>query len=84
MKLNRWSKFPIAVQRHLAERLLDRKITSADLNKLRVWVDSEPDVPQGEWFRDFGSFKIVGRGSNPLSFLDSEQVAYGQEILPEG
>ena len=83
MKLNRWSDFPVGIKRHLAERLLDRKITSDDLNKLRVWVESDPDLPGGRWFRDFGSFKIVGEGPYPLSFLDSEQIPYGEEIPPE-
>jgi hypothetical protein len=80
VKLNAWSQFPIAVQRHISERLLDRNITKDDLNKLRIWVDSQPEVPEDRWFKDFGSFKIVGKGPNPLSFLDSKQVAYGEEL----
>jgi hypothetical protein len=83
VKLNRWSDFPAGIKRHLEERLLDRKITLDDLNKLRIWVESEPDLPAGHWFRDFGSFKIVGQGSNPLSFLESGQVPFGEEIRPE-
>ena len=83
MKLNRWSDFPGGIKRHLAERLLDRKITSDDLNKLQIWVESSPDLPGGYWFRDFGSFKIVGEGPNPLSFLDSGQIPYGEEIPTE-
>jgi hypothetical protein len=80
VRLNRWSDFPIGVRRHLAERLLARKITSDDLDKLRVWVESQPDVPAVPWFKDFGSFKIVGEGPNPLSFLDAQQTPYGIEV----
>ena len=83
MKLNRWSKFPEEVKLHLCQRLRDRKITSDDLNKLQIWVESQPDVPEDDWFRDFGSFKIVGRGPNPRTFLDSGQIPYGVEIRPE-
>jgi len=83
VRLNRWCDFPNGVQRHLSERLLSRKITSDDLNKLRVWVDSQPDVPEIPWYKDFGSFKIVGVGPNPLSFLEAGQVAFGEEIRPE-
>ncbi len=83
MKLNSWRDFPKGVKIHLSQRLLDRKITTADLDKLRVWVDSQPDVPGEEWFMDFGSFKIVGKGPNPLSFLDAEQTPYGVEITGE-
>ena len=46
-------------------------------------MESQPDVPAGCWFRDFGSFKIVGEGPNPLTFLDSDQIPYGLEIPPE-
>ena len=80
MKLNRWSDFPRGVQRHLSERLLSRKITSDDLNELRVWVESQPDVPETAWYKDFGSFKIVGEGPNPLSFLEAGQIPFGVEI----
>jgi hypothetical protein len=83
VKLNRWGDFPAGIKRHLGQRLLDRKITLDDLEKLRIWVDSGPELPRGQWYRDFGSFKIVGEGPNPLSFLDSEQIAFGEEILPE-
>ena len=83
MKLNRWSDFPPGIKQHLKQRLLDRKITLDDLSKLQTWVDSSPNLPAGSWFRDFGSFKIVAEGPNPLSFLDSAQIAFGEEIRPE-
>jgi hypothetical protein len=83
VRLNRWSNFPPGIKQHLQQCLLERKITLDDLDKLRVWVDSDPDLPQAPWFRDFGSFKIVGEGPNPLSFLNSDQIAFGEEIRPE-
>lgn len=52
-----------------------------------MWVDSEPDIPEGDWYKDFGRFKICGSGPNPTTFLTSGQVAWGQEIdgdLKEG
>lgn len=80
MKLNRWCDFPRAVQRHLSERVLSREITSGDLNKPGVWVESQPDVPETSWYKDLGSFKIVGEGPNPLSFLDAGQLPFGVEV----
>jgi hypothetical protein len=47
----------------------DRAIGVADLNQLRLWIDSQPEVPEGDWYKDFGSFKICGRGSYPKTFL---------------
>jgi len=83
VKLNRWNDFSGSVKRHLSERLLDRRITANDLNRLRIWVDSNPDVPAGDWYVDFGRFKLAGRGPDPLTFLDSGQAPYGTEI-PSG
>lgn len=80
MKLHRWGEFPRGVREHLRERLRDRGITAADLDKLRVWVESEPEVPAGDWFKDFGSFKICGTGPYPSTFLTAEQKPWGQEI----
>jgi hypothetical protein len=39
----------------------DRAISIADLNHLRLWIDSNPEVPEGDWYKDFGSFKICGQ-----------------------
>jgi hypothetical protein len=55
----------------------DRSISIADLNQLRIWIDSQPEVPEGDWNKDFGSFKICGRGSYPKTFLLSNQAAHG-------
>ena len=35
----------------------DREISVSDLNKLRLWVEARPEVPEGDWYKDFGSFK---------------------------
>jgi hypothetical protein len=58
----------------------DRKVDLADLDKLRRWVESKPTVPDGEWFKDFGSFKIAGEGGSPKTFLTSGQIAKGERI----
>ena len=80
MKLHRWREFPPALRAHLSKRLLDRQITSDDLDALRIWVESEPDVPEGKWYKDFGHFKLCGEGPDPKTFLTEGQVASGQEI----
>jgi hypothetical protein len=38
---------------HILDRVADRAISLADLQKLRVWVDSEPHAPAGDWYKDF-------------------------------
>ena len=58
----------------------DRKISLADLNQLRIWIDSKPDVPGGAWYKDFGSFKICGEGTYPKTFLLAGQTASGRKL----
>ena len=83
-KIESWDNFPRAVRQHLIERMRDRSIGIPDLNQLRLWVDdSKPEVPEGDWFKDFGSFEICGRGSFPKTFLLRGQVGTGRAIEPE-
>ena len=77
-KIESWDNLPAGVRRHLIGRLHDRAIGLEDLNRLRLWIDSKPEVPQGEWYKDFGSFKICGRGSYPKTFLLQGQIAKGE------
>jgi len=68
------------VRKHLIGRMHDRAITIGDLNQLRLWIESQPEVPAGDWYKDFGSFKICGRGSLPKTFLLRRQSAKGAPI----
>jgi hypothetical protein len=52
----------------------------SDLNQLRMWIESQPEVPEGPWYKDFGSFKICGEGTLPKTFLLRGQVAKGQAL----
>ncbi len=62
-----WDKLPPAIRRHLIDRMRDRSISIPDLDQLRRWIESRPVVPEGEWYKDFGSFKICGQGPFPKS-----------------
>jgi hypothetical protein len=75
-----WTNLPPAVREHLFDRLAERQITAGDLYKLNLWRESEPDAPDGPWFKDFGSFKICGEGKFPKTFLLKGQAARGQTL----
>ena len=75
-----WSLLPPAVRDHLVERMRDRNITLHDLNQLRLWIESKPSVPDGIWFKDFGSFKLCGEGPYPKTFLRAGQAAKGKQL----
>lgn len=79
-RIESWDNFPVRVRQHLIDRMRDRAISVADLNQLRQWVLTNPEVPEEEWFKDFGSFKICGRGPLPTTFLLRGQIAKGQSI----
>jgi hypothetical protein len=53
----------------------DRRINLEHLNQLRLWIETRPNVPEGLWFNDFGSFKLCGEGPLPKTFLLAGQLA---------
>jgi hypothetical protein len=71
---------PPALREHLFERLRERKISAEDLYELKLWRESEPEAPEGEWYKDFGSFRICGEGEYPKTFLLRGQAARGQKL----
>jgi hypothetical protein len=79
-KIERWIKFPEALKRHLIDRMRERSIRLADLNQLRVWIGSIPEVPDEDWYKDFGSFKLCGKRPYPKTFLMADQVARGIKL----
>jgi hypothetical protein len=79
-EIETWSRRPAAVRNHLVERMRDRNISLKDLNHLRFWIESKPNVPEGAWYKDFGSFKLLWEGKYPKTFLLAGQVAVGQKL----
>ena len=79
-QLERWEGMPEGVRQHLIERMRDRDISVPDLNQLRLWVETRPEVPEGDWYKDFGSFKICGNGPYPKTFLLRGQAAKGEAL----
>ena len=75
-----WTNLPAALRDHLFERLRERRITAEDLYQLKLWRESEPDAPDGPWYKDFGSFKLCGEGRYPATFLLRGQPATGKKL----
>lgn len=75
-----WTNLPPQLRDHLFQRLQDRKIAAEDLYNLKLWRESEPEAPDGDWYKDFGSFKICGKGQYPKTFLLGGQPAKGQKL----
>jgi hypothetical protein len=75
-----WSDFPAAIRDHLVARMRDREISVEDLNRLRLWMETKPEVPNGPWYKDFGSFKLCGEGKYPKTFLSAGQAPFGKKL----
>jgi len=75
-----WSEIPAGIRQHLVQRMHDRNIGLGDLNRLRQWIESRPNVPEEDWYKDFGSFKLCGHGKYPKTFLLPGQAATGREL----
>ena len=75
-----WTKLPPALRQHLFDRMEERQITVEDLYKLKLWRESEPEAPDGPWYKDFGSYKVCGEGKFPKTFLMKGQSAKGKPL----
>jgi hypothetical protein len=76
-----WKNLPENLRDHLFQRLAEQEITAEDLYKLKLWRESEPEAPEGLWYKDFGSFKLCGEGKFPKTFLLRGQSAKGEALL---
>jgi hypothetical protein len=79
-QIETWPRIPAAIRDRLVERMHDRNVCLDDLNRLRVWLETRPNVPEGYWFKDFGSFKLCGEGKYPKTFLLAGQTPTGERL----
>lgn len=75
-----WTDLPPALRDHLFDRLRERAISAEDLYQFKLWRESDPEAPDGEWYKDFGSFKVCGQGKYPKTFLLKGQAARGTRL----
>ena len=75
-----WERLPREKWAHLRDRAKERQISHADLFALAEWKDEDPDVPGGEWYKDFGTFKLCGTARLPSTFLLAGQAARGKRL----
>ena len=76
----RFADLPRPLWQHLLDRVQGRQISQDDLRRLQNWVRSDPIAPEGDWYKDFGSFKLCGSGEYPRTVLTKEMKAFGEEI----
>ena len=78
--IERWDHLPQGVREHLIERMRDRAISIFGSEQTSSLDRDAAQVPEGDWYKDFGSFKICGTGSYPKTFLLRGQVGKGEAL----
>ena len=72
--------FPPALLNHLLDRIAEREISFNQLGLFADWLVTEPEVPEGQWFKRFPEMIVCGEGSLVKTFLRTGQVPIGDEV----
>jgi hypothetical protein len=65
---------------HLLDRVSRRNISADQLGLFADWLSTEPEVPDGKWFKKFSGMTICGEGELVKTFLQPGQIATGEEL----
>jgi hypothetical protein len=76
----RRANLPPELLRHLADRVRQRGVSIDDLASLRRWLDGNPEVPSGDWFKRFDSFILCGQGELVKTALPQGRLPFGEEV----
>ena len=76
----RRQNFPPRLLNHLLDRITEREISGDQLGLFADWLVTEPEVPEGQWFKCFPGMIVCGEGSLVKTFLRAGQVPVGEEV----
>ena len=76
----RRTNLPPALFQHLLDRIQERRIPAEQLAELARWLDGEPDVPEGKWYRRFSGMTVCGEGELVRTFLLPGQHPEGKRV----
>ena len=76
----RFSSLPRPVWEHILARVEERRISLRDLQRLQHWVNAGPWAPDGDWYKDFGSFTNCGSGEFPKTVQAKGMAPFGTRI----
>jgi hypothetical protein len=71
---------PPALFQHLVDRVQSRKIPASQLELLAKWLDGDPEVSEGMWFKRFPAMTICGEGQLIKTLLLPRQAVKGQRV----
>jgi hypothetical protein len=70
---------PLLLQ-HLLDRVHERRIDAKQLEQLATWLDGEPEVPEGPWYKRFSGMTVCGEGELIKTFLLPGQTPKGERV----
>jgi hypothetical protein len=76
----RRENLPRALWAHLLGRMHQREISLQQLYLFSKWLESEPEVPSGPWFKRFPEMTVCGEGEWVKTFLIAAQTPVGKEL----
>ena len=56
----RRQNIPPALLNHLLDRIRSRQISVDQIGEFADWLDTEPEVPGGKWFKRFSGIIVCG------------------------
>ena len=71
---------PPALFQHLLDRVQSRRIAASQLELLARWLDTEPEVPESQWYKRFSGMTVCGEGELIKTFLLPGQAPKGQHV----
>lgn len=71
---------PPALFQHLLDRVQSRAVPASQLELLTQWLDTEPDVPEGQWYKRFSGMTVCGEGELVKTVLLPGQAPKGRRL----
>jgi len=71
---------PPPLLQHLLERIQERRSDAKQLELLSEWLDVEPEVPEGLWYKRFSGMTVCAEGELIKTFLLPGQAPKGQRV----
>lgn len=71
---------PPSLLQHLLDRVHERRIGSRQLELLAAWLDGEPEVPPGPWYKRFSGMTVCGEGELVKPVLLPGQAPKGKRV----
>jgi GNAT superfamily N-acetyltransferase len=65
---------------HLLDRALGRNISGEQFELMAEWLRTDPEVPEGKWFKKFSGLIVCGEGEFIKTFLQPGQLPTGEEL----